>query len=147
MKIFFTITGTDHHYGKAFFEKGMKVRLEKEPDNEYDTEAIKVMLKGMGCVGYVANSPYTVIGESWSAGRVYDKIGDIAHAKVLYVVDKSAKGPSGVLCVLDTKKQHSGPDNGGKHPKQDWEDDIIPPTDAGNIILPDDVLPDEDELG
>ena len=98
-------------------------------------------------MGFKIIGDYRRITGKAASGRVYDKIGDTAQAKVLYVVDKSAKGPSGVLCVLDTKKQHSGPDNGGKHPKQDWEDDIIPPTDAGNIILPDDVLPDEDELG
>ena len=36
----------------------------KEPDNEYDNEAIQVKIKGLGKVGYVANSPYTVKGES-----------------------------------------------------------------------------------
>lgn len=57
MKIWFTITGTNHHHGDEFFEKGMTVRLEKEPNNEHDREAIKVMLEGLGLVGYVANSP------------------------------------------------------------------------------------------
>ena len=95
MKIFFTIAGTRHHYGQDFFGKDMRVRLEKEPDNEHDREAIKVMLEGLGLVGYVANSPWTVVGESWSAGRVYDKIGDTAEGTVLYVLEK------GVLCYLD----------------------------------------------
>ena len=98
MKIYFTITGTNFRYGQDFLEKGMKVRLEKEPDNKYDKEAIKVMMKGLGHIGYVANSTHTVIGESWSAGRLYDKIGDTAKGKVKLVMDK------GVLCVLDTKK-------------------------------------------
>ncbi len=40
--------------------KGMKVKLVKEPDNEYDKEAIQVKIKGLGKCGYVANSPYTV---------------------------------------------------------------------------------------
>ena len=75
MKIWFTITGTYFRYGQDFLDKGMKVRLEKEPDNEYDREAIKVTMKGLGHIGYVANSPKTVIGESYSAGRLYDKIG------------------------------------------------------------------------
>ena len=95
MKIYFTIAGTKHHYGQEFMEKDMKVRLEKEPDNEYDTEAIKVMMDGLGHVGYVANSPYTVLGESYSAGRLYDKIGDTAEGAILYVLDK------GVLCFLE----------------------------------------------
>ena len=55
-------------------EKGMKVKLVKEPDNAYDKEAIQVMVKGLGKCGYVANSPYTVLGESMSVGRLYDRI-------------------------------------------------------------------------
>ena len=98
MKIWFTLTGTNHYLGNGFLEKGMKVRLEKEPDNEYDREAIKVMMKGLGQIGYVANSPYTVDGESWSAGRLYDKIGDKARGKVFMVMDK------GALCWLNTEK-------------------------------------------
>ena len=42
-------------------EKGMKGKLVKEPDNEYDNEAIQVKIKGLGKVGYVANSPYTCL--------------------------------------------------------------------------------------
>ena len=98
MKIWFTITGTNHYLGKEFLEKGMKVRLEKEPDNKYDREAIMVTVKGLGQIGYVANSPYTVVGESWSAGRLYDRIGDRAQGKVFMVMDR------GVLCRLDTEK-------------------------------------------
>lgn len=71
--------------------------LEKEPDNEYDKEAIQVKMEGLGCIGHVANSSYTVLGESYSAGRLYDKIGDKASGKVLYVL------PTGVLCKLDEK--------------------------------------------
>ena len=97
MKVYFTITGTKYRYGQDFMKKGMKVRLEKEPDNEHDREAIKVTMDGFGLVGYVANSPYTVIGESYSAGRLYDKIGDTAAGKVRYVLDK------GVLCFLKLK--------------------------------------------
>ena len=93
-KIYFTITGTSHYHGQDFFEPKMTVALIKEPDNEYDKEAIKVELEGLGQVGHVANSPYTVLGESWSAGRLYDKMGDTAQATVLYVV------PKGVICQL-----------------------------------------------
>lgn len=98
MKIWFTLTGTQHYEGQDFLEKGMKVRLEKEPDNKVDHEAIMVKMKGLGKIGYVANSPYTVVGESWSAGRLYDKIGDTAKGKVVMVMDK------GVLCRLETEK-------------------------------------------
>ncbi len=94
-KTYFTITGTYFYHGKDFFEKGMAVRLVKEPDNDFDREAIKVELEGLGLVGYVANSPSTVVGESCSAGRIYDKIGDTAEGTVLYVVD------DGVLCYIE----------------------------------------------
>jgi hypothetical protein len=46
--VYFTITGMNHYFGSDFMKKGMKVRLIKEPDNEYDKEAIRVELKGLG---------------------------------------------------------------------------------------------------
>ena len=89
-EMYFTIAGCSHYYGTEFMEKGMKVKLVKEPDNEYDKEAIQVKIKGLGKVGYVANSPYTVQGESMSAGRLYDKIGDKAKGKIVFVVGGTA---------------------------------------------------------
>ena len=78
-------------------EKDMKLILEKEPDNEFDKEAIKVLCEGIGKIGYVANSPYTVIGETMSAGRLYDKIGDSATVKVVFKTEK------GVICKVAKK--------------------------------------------
>ena len=63
MKAFITITGLKFHFGSKPFEVGQKVKLVKEPDNEYDSEAIKAELPGLGCAGYVANSPHTVLGD------------------------------------------------------------------------------------
>ena len=80
-KIYFTIAGMQHYYGMDCVKKNMEVKLVKEPDNEYDKEAIKVEMPGIGHIGYVANSPYTVVGESYSAGRLYDKIGDTAKSE------------------------------------------------------------------
>ena len=94
---YFTITGTNHRYGHEFLEPDMKVKLVKEPDNEVDKEAIKVEIEGLGHIGYVANSPYTVIGESMSAGRIYDKIGDTAIGEVVFVTKQ------GVLCRICKK--------------------------------------------
>ena len=42
----------------------------------------------MGKIGYVANSPYTIIGDSMSAGRIYDRIDDKAKAKVVMVTEE-----------------------------------------------------------
>lgn len=93
--VYFTITGTNHYYGTEFIKPEMKVKLIKEPDNKADNEAIKAELPGIGVIGYVANSPYTVIGESMSAGRIYDRIGDKAEGTVLYVM------PQALVCTLD----------------------------------------------
>ena len=82
-EIYFTITGTCHWHGTEFIEPDMKVKLVKETDNPVDTEAIKVEMPGVGQIGYVANSPYTVLGESMSEGRIYDKIGDEAEGTVV----------------------------------------------------------------
>ena len=93
-KLYFTIAGTSYHYGTDFMKSDMKVSLVKEPDNKHDKEAIKVEMPGLGLVGYVANSPYTVQGESMSAGRMYDRFEDTAKGIVKYVL------PQGVLCEL-----------------------------------------------
>jgi hypothetical protein len=92
--VYFTITGMNHYFGSDFMEKGMKVKLIKEPDNEYDKEAIRVELKGLGKIGYVANSPYTVIGKSISAGRMYDLIKKKAKGKIIMIT------PKGIICKL-----------------------------------------------
>ena len=96
-KTFITITGLNYRYGSEFLEKGMKVALVKEPDNEFDKEAIKVEMEGLGTIGYVANSPRTVLGESMSAGRLYDKIEERATATVLVKVE------NGVICNVAEK--------------------------------------------
>ncbi len=92
--MYFTLTGCNHYFGMAFIEKGMVLEIVKESDNAYDREAIRVQADGLGKIGYVANSPQTVKGESWSAGRIYDKIGDTARARVVYVI------PGGVICEV-----------------------------------------------
>ena len=96
-KVFITLTGTKHYFGNDFLKKGTKIRLEKEPDNEYDKEAIKITYEGLGKIGYVANSSYTVIGDSMSAGRLYDKIGKKAKAKVVLVTEH------GTICSISKK--------------------------------------------
>ena len=98
-EMYFTIAGCRHYFGSDFMKKGMKVKLVKEPDNEYDKEAIKVIYEGLGKVGYVANSSYTVIGEAMSAGRLYDKVGDIAYAKVVLVTQR------GTICKKSLKNE------------------------------------------
>jgi len=99
---YITVTGTSHYYGMEFIEPRMTLKLVKEPDNEYDREAIRVEMPGLGKIGYVANSTYTVQGESISAGRLYDKIGDTAIATVKYVL------PRGIICKVKRLNQFEG---------------------------------------
>lgn len=87
-KIFITITGCNHYMGYGVFRRKMELVLRKEPDNEYDHEAIRAELPGIGKVGYVANSTHTVLGDTCSAGRIYDKISKKAHAKVVLITDR-----------------------------------------------------------
>ena len=93
-KVYITLTGTQYYHGKDFLKPGMKLQLVKEPDNKYDREAIVVRMKGLGDIGHVANSVHTVVGESISAGRLYDRIGRKAYAKVVYVMS------TGVICQI-----------------------------------------------
>lgn len=93
---FVTITGLNHYYGKKPFEIGRIIRLIKEPDNEYDNEAIAAILPFIDKIGYVANSTNTVYDGTISAGRLYDKIEDYAYGKVMFVTHSSA-----IVLVLD----------------------------------------------
>lgn len=113
MKVFITITGLKFHFGVKPFAVEQKVKLVKEPDNEFDHEAIKAELPGLGCVGYVANSPHTVLGECISAGRLYDKIGEHASAKVVYVLDNA------VVCKVKLPEREKHYDNA----PMEYEDD------------------------
>ena len=99
-EMFITIAGAQYRYGNDFLEKGMELKLVKEPDNKFDPEAIKIELKPFGTIGYVANSVKTVIGECYSAGRLYDKIGDEAKAEVCFIT------PIGIIAkvILEESK-------------------------------------------
>ena len=70
-------------------------KIKRKKGNEYDKEAIKVTYEGLGKIGYAANSSYTVLGDSMSAGRIYDKIGK--KAKVALVTDH------GTICSISKK--------------------------------------------
>ena len=106
MSIYFTVTGLVHNVGQSFIEPGMKVFLEKEPSNQHDKEAIIARMEAVGKIGYVANSPMTVIGETHSAGRIYDKFKDKATGTVIYNVKPEDHGlPYGLVCKLDEKRK------------------------------------------
>lgn len=98
-QVYITITGMNHKYGADFVVPQMvgimKVYLEKEPNNKHDKEAIVAEVPGLGKIGYVANSTHTVIGDCYSAGRLYDRIGQAAIATVEYKLDNA------LVCSID----------------------------------------------
>ena len=102
---FVTITGLNHYYGKKPYEIGRIIKLIKEPDNEYDKEAIAAFLPFIDKIGYVANSTNTVYDGTISAGRLYDKIEDYAYGRVMFVTHSSA-----IAIVLD-KEDVEEPDD------------------------------------
>ncbi|RYM05795.1 hypothetical protein EWH99_05120 [Sporolactobacillus sp. THM7-7] len=91
---FVTITGLNHYYGTKPFKIGQIIRLVKEPDNEYDSEAIRAELPFIDKIGYVANSPETVARGTSSAGRVYERFDSEALGQVLFVTHDS------VICLF-----------------------------------------------
>ena len=91
---YITITGMNHYYGLRPFSVGKKLKCIKEKNNPYDDEAIKVVMKGIGTVGYIANSPYTAATGTLSAGRIYEKV------KKKFVVEVMFITSSKVICQV-----------------------------------------------
>lgn len=72
-KVFITRTGTKHYFGNDFLEKGMKIRLKKEPANEYDKEALKVTYEGLGKIGYVAYAKVVLVASVGTICKICKK--------------------------------------------------------------------------
>lgn len=83
--MFITITGFQNYFGKKPFKVGSILKLSKEPDNKYDDEAIAVLMRHAGKIGYVANNVNTVARGTMSAGRIYDKIINEDYAIVKFI--------------------------------------------------------------
>jgi hypothetical protein len=98
--MYVTIVGMNHYYGLKPFKVGKKIRCVKEKGNVYDSEAIRAVVKHIGKVGYVANSYYTTITGTYSAGRIYEKVKKEFTVRVMFVA------PYGVICkVVDGFKE------------------------------------------
>jgi len=65
------------------------LKFEKEKMNDYDSGAIAVKMPYIDTVGYVANSPNTTFKGTYSAGRLYDSVGDFCYARVMFVTHSS----------------------------------------------------------
>lgn len=104
-KRYITVTGFDYYFGQTPFKVGKKVKCTKEPENIFDSEAIKVTKGRWGLVGYVANSVSTTANGTMSAGRIYDSVGDSFYAKVMFMTQ------SKVICKVLEEKREKMPGN------------------------------------
>ena len=84
----FTITGTGPRVN-VNLDLGVPLKLVKEPDNEFDSDAIAVYAEGEK-IGYVANKEYTKFELTSSASELQDKIGDTALRCYLFYLDRYA---------------------------------------------------------
>lgn len=95
--MYITITAFENLHGAKPLKLEAIVKLTKEPDNKYDTEAISCEIRHFGKIGYVANSTRTVIKGCMSSGRLYDKITDTYFAKIKFIY-----GTTAIAKVLDS---------------------------------------------
>ncbi len=72
-----TITGLAHYYGTKPFKVGAVIKLKKEYDNKYDDEAIRAQLCRISVQSVTSQTVHIrfILG-TYSAGRLYDKIGE-----------------------------------------------------------------------
>jgi len=99
-KQYITITGMSHYYGLNPFSVGKEIKCVKEPNNPYDNEAIKAVMKSIGTVGYVANTPYSKATGTVGAGGIACKVKKKFKVKVLFITS------SKVICeVVDGFKE------------------------------------------
>ena len=78
----FTITGRKFYKKNIKLTPGMALKLVKEPDNDYDKDAIAVYAENEK-IGYVANNDYTRYKSTSSASELQDKIQNTAQGSYL----------------------------------------------------------------
>lgn len=99
-ELYVTITGTTHYYGMRPFSIGKRIKCIKEKNNPFDNEAIKVTMKELGTVGYIANNPVTKATGTYSAGALQDKVKKKFHVEVMFITQ------SKVICrVVEGMKE------------------------------------------
>lgn len=84
-KVYVTITGMKYYYGFNPFSIGKKLTCKKEHNNPYDSEAIKVTMKNIGTVGYIANSPHTKANGTMGAGAVNKYVKKKFKVRVMFM--------------------------------------------------------------
>ena len=83
----FTISGMKFYHNGIHIVEGMALRLVREPDNEFDRNAIAVYLED-DKIGYVANNDHTKFEMTSSASQLCDEVRDVAQAEYLIYLDR-----------------------------------------------------------
>ena len=117
--IFVTVTGVNHYYGLKPFKVGGIVKLVKDKLNDFDGEAIAVMMPYINTVGFVANSPNTTFKGTRSAGRIYDSIADFCYARVMFITHSS------VIALVLPNEVNTACENMFAEDDEEDEEDII----------------------
>lgn len=101
---YITITGVQYHFGIEAFRVGQKVYLERDTENDYDGEAIRVMSDSGNKLGHVANSVRTVAKGTHSAGWIGHMIDKKTVAKVRFILGYS------VIAEIEEKEKNTNLD-------------------------------------
>lgn len=80
------ITGTQFYQSFDVIREGLIVDLIKEDENEHDSDAIRVEVDGM-TIGYVANSPHTLVDGVKSASEIRNTTSAKAEIMFLYLYE------------------------------------------------------------
>lgn len=83
--IYTAVIQTGFNKSRKILKLGDEVILLKEPDNNYDAEAISCVIPSNGKIGYVINNFKILPIGCFSAGRIYDifKVGIFAEVKFI----------------------------------------------------------------
>lgn len=86
----FTITGRNFYKNNIALTPNMPLRLVREPDNEFDSDAIAVYAENEK-IGYVANKDYTKFELTSKASELRGKVQDTGPAEYLLYLDRYAE--------------------------------------------------------
>ena len=84
--IYVTVNHLDEFMPVMNLKVGDILTLKKDPDNEYDDEAIAVYTKENYKCGYVANSVYSVARGTFSAGRAYNLFEECCDCTIMFII-------------------------------------------------------------
>ena len=99
--MFVTVTGFSHYWDKKPFSIGQQFLCVKDPQNPYDSEAIAVFALGGYKVGYLANGVKTKANGTFSAARIYDRVGSYFFIEVCFSTDTKIICQVVVPCIAD----------------------------------------------